>query len=51
MITGRYLDFLIKTGFNFKKYINKTYNMNEINKLIKDYKNGKIIWKELIKIA
>jgi S-(hydroxymethyl)glutathione dehydrogenase / alcohol dehydrogenase len=46
---SRYLDFLLKSRFNFKEYISKTYKFEQINKLISDYKNGKIIGKALIK--
>jgi len=47
----RYLDLLIKTNFNFKKYISKIYKFNDINKVINDYKSGKIVGKALIKIS
>lgn len=47
----RFLDFLIKTNFDFEKYICKIYKFNNINKLVNDYKNGKIVGKALIKIS
>ena len=47
----RYLDLLIKTNFNFEKYISKIYKFNDINKVINDYKSGKIVGKALIKIS
>lgn len=45
----RYLNFLKKTKFNYKAYIYKIYQFNNINNLIKDFKNKKIIGKALIK--
>lgn len=46
----RYLNFFKKTKFNFKKYIDRTYFLKDINKLVQDYKNRKIFGKALIKI-
>lgn len=46
----RYLNFLLKTKFPFKSYIFKTYKLSEINQLVKDYKDGKVIGKALIKM-
>tara|TARA_A100000164_G_C21887979_1_gene763797 strand:- start:618 stop:1652 length:1035 start_codon:yes stop_codon:yes gene_type:complete len=45
----RYLKFLKDTKFKFKTYIDKIYNFKDINILIKDYQNKKIIGKALIK--
>lgn len=47
----RYLNFLIKSKFNFNEYINKIYPLEKINELVSDYKNGKIIGKALIKLT
>ena len=46
----KYITFLRNTNFNFKKYIDKVYDLDEINSLIKDFAKGKIIGKALIKI-
>ena len=45
----RYLKFLKDSKFKFKTYIDKIYNFKDINILIKDYQNKKIIGKALIK--
>ena len=47
---NRYFLFLKKTNFKFNIYIDKIYKFNEINKLIKDFKNHKIYGKSIIKI-
>lgn len=46
----RYLTFFVKTKFNFNEYIDRTYNLKNINKLVKDYKNNKIFGKAIIKV-
>ncbi len=46
----KYLNFLEKTKFNFKNYVSKTYKFSQLNKLINDYKKGKILGKALIQI-
>ncbi len=45
----RYLDFLLQSKFNFNEYVDKIYTLESINELIRDYKNGKIIGKSLIR--
>ncbi len=45
----RYLNFLLKSKFNFNQYIDKVYDLQNINTLIDDYKKRKIIGKALIK--
>lgn len=47
----RYLNFFVKTNFNFKEYIDGIYSLKDINKLINDYKNQKIFGKALIKVS
>lgn len=47
----RYLKFLLKSKFNFNEYIDKIYPLEKINELIRDYKNGKILGKSLIKFT
>ena len=44
----RYLNFLKKTNFNFKKYVDGIYPLKQINKLYNDFKNQKIFGKALI---
>jgi Zn-dependent alcohol dehydrogenase len=46
----RYLDLLLKSKFNFNEYVDKIYTLEGINELIRDYKNGKIIGKSLIRL-
>ena len=45
----KYLNFLKKNKFNYKSYIHKIYPFKNINNLIKDFKNKKIIGKAIIK--
>ncbi len=47
----KYLNYLIKTKFNFKDYIDRIYLFKNINKLISDYKKNKIIGKAIIKVS
>ena len=47
----RYLNFLIKTNFNFKKYVDGIYPLKQINKLYDDFKHQKIFGKALIKFS
>ena len=46
----KYFTFLKKTKFDFNKYLDKIYPINNINNLIDDFKSKKIIGKAILKI-
>ena len=43
----RYLNFLIKTNFNFKKYVDGIYPLKQINKLYNDFKGWGILQQDV----
>jgi hypothetical protein len=43
--------FLRKSKFNFDNYIDKIYNFENLNNIVKDFSKGKIAGKALIKIC
>ena len=47
---GNFFNFLKKTKFKFNLYIDKVYDIKEMNNLVNDFKNKKIFGKTILKI-